>query len=161
MIEIITGSLLDATEKYIVHQTNCISTGSAAGIAKAIFDKYPYADCYADRKEPAKPGTIDIRGNGIDKRYVINLCGQNYPGKIVYPKSSTDGVAAREKYFYHGLLRIAKISELESIAINWRIGCGIAGGDWGHYFQMLVNMEKYLNEKYGTIVRIYRLAGEE
>lgn len=49
MIEIIEGDLLNATEKYICHQTNCLSQGSAAGIARAIFDRFPYADIYHDQ----------------------------------------------------------------------------------------------------------------
>jgi O-acetyl-ADP-ribose deacetylase (regulator of RNase III) len=155
MIEIIDGDLLDAPEKYILHQTNSISTGKAAGIARAIFDKFPYADCYADRKEQVKPGTIDIRGDGIKQRFVINLHGQLYPGKSKYPQSGTDGIAAREKYFYHGLLRVAKISNLESIAINYGIGCGLAGGSWERYLGQLKIFADHL-EKDKVAVRLYR-----
>jgi O-acetyl-ADP-ribose deacetylase (regulator of RNase III) len=159
-IEIITGDLLDATEKYICHQTNCISTGGAAGIAQLIFEKYPYADCYSDREETSKPGTIDIRGNGIDERFIINLHGQFYPGGARFPLSSLDGLAAREKYFYHGLLRVAQIPDLESIAFPWRVGAGIAGADWSHILGKIVNMEQFLSTK-GVRVVIYRREGDE
>jgi len=161
MIEIITGDLLEAKEKYIIHQTNCLSNKGAAGIAGALFDKYPYADCYLDRAEPSKPGTIDIRGNGADKRYIINLHGQVYPGGIRYPLSDLDGQAARRKYFYNGLLRVAQIPNLESIALNWRIGCGIAGGDWLYYLGTINLFEKYVNEKQNAKVIIYKRACEE
>lgn len=160
LIEIITGDFLEAKEKYIVHQTNCISTNGAAGIAKDIFDKYPYADCYVSRTEPSKPGTIDIRGNGLDQRLIVNLYGQVYPGRCRYPLSSLDGLVAREKYFYHGLLRLAKIEGLESIALPWRVGCGIAGGNWEHYLGTINNFAQYVKEK-GVDVRIYRRSGDE
>ncbi len=160
MLEIITGDLLDSKDKYILHQTNCISTGGAAGIAKSIFDKYPYADCYSTRTETNKPGTIDIRGNGLEQRFIINLHGQYYPGRARYPLSSLDGLAAREKYFYHGLLRVALIPDLESVGLPWRAGCGLAGGDWDHYLGNITNFAQHVGEK-GVKVRIYRREGDE
>lgn len=155
MIEVVTGDLLNATEKYIVHQTNCLSDGGAAGVARLIFDKYPHSDCYLDRKEPSKPGTIDVRGGSDGKRGVINLHGQFYPGGVQNPLSALDGSTARETYFYRGLLRIAKLENLESIAFPWKIGCGIAGGDWEHYLGKLSNFADYV-ERQGVVVRIYQ-----
>lgn len=157
-ILVITGDLLNATEKYILHQTNCISQGAAAGIARAIFDKYPYADCYSNRKERSIPGTFDIMGNGLDQRFVINLHSQKYPGG---PNIDSDNQEARQKYFYRGLLRLAKVENLESIAINWKIGCGIAGGNWDYYLGTLTNFAKYIKEKQNAEVVIYRREGDE
>lgn len=161
MIEIITGDLLEAKEKYILHQTNCVSTGGAAGIAKSIFDKYPYANCYIDRIAHSKPGTIDIRGNGLDQRFIINLHGQFYPGSPKYTDSNKDGLFVREKYFHQCLLRVAKIKDLESIAFSWRVGCGIAGGSWDHYLGTITNFANYVAEKQGARVIIYRRDGDE
>lgn len=162
MIEIITGDLLEAKEKYICHQTNTISTNSAAGIARAIFDKYPYADCYLSRTEQDKPGTIDIKGDGKENRLIINLMGQVYPGGIRYPKSSLDGLAARRKYFYSCLLRLAKVPDLESVAFPWRVGCGLGGGDWeGYYLGTIRNFSEYINEKQNAKVFIYRRVGDD
>ena len=160
MIEIVTGDLLEAKEKYIAHQCNCISAGGAAGIARAIFDKWPYADCYADRKETSAPGTIDIRGNGADQRYIVNMFGQYYPGGARFPLSSLDGLAAREKYFYRCLLQLAKADDLESVAFNWRIGAGIAGGSWDHMLGKLNNFAQFVEAK-GVKVTIYRREGDE
>lgn len=161
MIKIITGDLLNATEKYILHQTNCVSNDGSAGIAKLIFDKYPYANCYLDRTNFSKPGTIDVRGDGLDQRYIINLHGQVYPGRAKYPLSTLDGLSVREKYFHSGLLRVAKIDNLESIALPWKVGCGIANGDWNHYLVTLTNFATYVEEQQGAMVRIYRREGDE
>src|SRR5271154_5197983 len=159
MIEIITGDLLDAKEKYIAHQCNVVSTGEAGGIARVIFDKFPYADCYSRRLEKDVPGTIDICG-GETARRVINMFSQFYPGSPRYPESNLDGTEAREKYFHQCLLRVAKIADLESIAFNWKIGCGIAGGVWAHYLGTLTNFAHYV-EKKGVKVVIYRRNGDE
>ncbi len=82
MIPIINQSLLEANTKYIAHQCNCI-TSHSAGIAKAIFDKYPYANTYKDRMYTGYnfPGRIDVLGNGEDSRFIINMYVQFWPGK--------------------------------------------------------------------------------
>jgi O-acetyl-ADP-ribose deacetylase (regulator of RNase III) len=159
MIEIKTGDFFSATEKYIVHQCNCV-TQRAAHLAKDVFTKYPYADIYTNRTEANKPGTIVVCGNGQDQRYVINLLGQYYPGKPKYPYSSLDGFEIRQKYFYQGLLRIAKIPNLESVAFPWKISCGAAGGSWPHYLGNLTNFANHL-EKQNVKVVIYQRENDD
>lgn len=167
MIEIITGDLLEAPEKYIAHQCNCL-TQNSAGTAKAIFDKYPYANTYQRRERLPSgetsnidvPGTIVILGNGQDQRYVINMYAQYYPGRSKYPKSSLDGIPVRQNYFYKCLLRIANLPDLESIAFPWRISCNLAGGDWEHTLGQINIFANYVGEK-GVKVRIYRRRGDE
>jgi O-acetyl-ADP-ribose deacetylase (regulator of RNase III) len=154
MIEIVTGSLLDATEKYICHQTNCLSRGPAGGIAAAIFAKYPYADTYVTRTKDDEPGTIDIRGGGQD-RLVINMNAQIWPGGPRFAESTKDGTKARQKYFYQCLLAIARKSNLESIAFPYKIGCGLGGGDWTHYLGTLNNFAEHVG-KIGVRVTIYQ-----
>lgn len=155
MIDIVIGDLFFSKEKYILHQTNCV-TNKAAHLSKDVFKHYPYADIYTGRTIPNKPGTIEVRGNGQDQRYVINLLGQYYPGKPKYPLSTLDGIPVREKYFHQCLLRVAKIDNLESVAFPWRIGCGAAGGDWDHYLGTIINFANYIEEKQGATVTIYR-----
>ncbi len=159
MIEIVTGDLFEAPEKYLVHQCNCV-TNKAAHLAFDVFEKYPYADIYTARTEPDQPGHLIIRGNGKDQRYVAAILGQYYPGRPRFPKSTLDGIPAREKYFYHGLLRLAQVPDLESVAFPWRIGCGAAGGGWDRYLGKITNFAQYVGEK-GVKVRIYRREGDE
>lgn len=159
MIEIVTGDLFDAKEKYLVHQCNCV-TNSAAHLAADMFERFPHSDIYTLRTEPDKPGHIIIRGDGKNERYVVALLGQYYPGRPKYPKSTLDGLAPREKYFYNALLRLAAVPDLESVAFPWRIGCGAAGGDWEHYLGTINNFAQYVGQK-GVNVRIYRREGDE
>ena len=155
MIEIITGDLLEATEKYIAHQCNCLSNNSA-GTAKAIFDRFPYSNTYAARTEPDVMGSLKILGNGQDQRYIINMFAQYYPGRPKYPNAEKDGSLTREKMFHRCLLRIAKIENLESIAFPFGIGCNLGGGNWEHYLGTLTNFAKYVKEKQNTRVVIYQ-----
>jgi O-acetyl-ADP-ribose deacetylase (regulator of RNase III) len=177
MLHSVEGDLFESKEKYIVHQCNCVTT-RAAHLAYHMFKQFPYADVYSPRAgkggdaahadsvlDPEaelqpyedKPGDIIIRGNGEDQRYVIALLGQYFPGAVRYPDSKKDGVKARQKYFYHGLWKIAQIPSLESVAFPYGIGCGAAGGDWNIYYRILQNFAGYLDGK--ADVYIYRLDG--
>jgi O-acetyl-ADP-ribose deacetylase (regulator of RNase III) len=156
MIEIITGDLLDAKEQYIAHQCNCL-TQNSAGIAKAIFDKFPHADSYAARKEADTMGTIKIFGDGKENRYVINMFTQFYPGKAKYPTSRKDGTQARQEAFNSCLWHMIGIDNLESIAFPYRIGCNLAGGDWeGFYLPILDRFSSAMKEHKKVRVVLYR-----
>jgi hypothetical protein len=162
MIEIITNSILDAKEKYIAHICNLV-TSHSAGTAKAIFDKYPYANTYKDRSEPCDKsmlGTFDILGDGNNQRYVINCYSMYYPGKPKYSNSLLDGTLPRQKYFYQCLSQIAKIPDLDSIAFPYKIGCNLAGGNWDYYLGVLNNFTKHVEIK-GVKVSIYKLENIE
>jgi O-acetyl-ADP-ribose deacetylase (regulator of RNase III) len=168
MIEIITGDLLEAKEKYITHQCNCL-TQNSAGTAKAIFDKFPHANTYERRIRLLDgtnsivdvPGTIVVLGDGKEQRYVINMYAQYYPGKPKYPLSTKDGSKAREKFFHQCLLRIAQLPNLESIAFPWKIGCNLGGGNWEYYLGTLTNFAKYVKEQQNARVVIYKREGDE
>jgi hypothetical protein len=160
MFKIVTGDLMAATEMYICHQCNCISTRSAH-LAYTMFKHYPHADIYSGRKKPNQPGTIKICGDGEKERFVIDMLGQYYPGKK-YPNSKKDGKKAREGFFQSCLNRMVDLYERTgsgSFAFPWRIGCGAAGGDWAIYLAMLKNFEQEINpgNAAGAEVTIYRL----
>ena len=153
MIEIIKGDLLTHDAQYITHQTNCISDGSVAGIAAAIFKKYPYSNTYLNRKQRSVPGTIDVFTEG---RHIINMNSQYYPGRF-NDAYENDTEVMRKKYFHQCLLKIAKLPDLQSIAFPYLIGCGLGGGNWDHYEQMLNNFAKYVFDKQKTKTFIVRL----
>lgn len=160
MINIVSGDLFNSKEKYLCHQCNCV-TQKSAHLSQAVFAKYPYADIYAGRVDPNQPGTVVVRGNGQEQRYVINLLGQYYPGRPKYPLSTLDGAAIREKYFHRCLIRIAQIPNLESLAFPWKIGCGAAGGIWEHYLGTLTNFAQYIEQTQGARVTVYRREEDE
>jgi hypothetical protein len=137
------GSLLDA-EGLIVHQCNCVSS-DAKGLAKEIFNKYPSSNCYTT-SDIRIPGRILVKGN------VVNLFGQNTPGK---PKTYETKIH-REEWFQKGLdeLRIyMTFHQINEVSFPFLIGCGMAGGEWKNYYQMLKNFQ----EKTGFNVVICKL----
>lgn len=158
MLKTIIGDLLDAKEKYIVHQTN-VTSHFAAGIAAAIFNKFPHSNIYSNRMEADIPGDIIICGNGKDERYVVNLMGQYYPGGIT--NKAIDDEHARQQYFYSGLRKLAKVPNLESVAFNFKIGCGIAQGNWEWYKGTINNFAAHIFKKQAATTTIYQREGDE
>lgn len=161
MLNFIEGDLLQAKEKYIAHQCNCV-TNRGAHLAKAVFDRFPHADIYSGRTIASTPGTIDIKGDGKSKRFVINMLGQYYPGSPKDPNSTLDGSKARENYFHKCLLKIYHMEDLESIAFPYRVGCGAAGGYWNNYLGTLENFSRYMwSENRNVDVTIYCLTKQD
>lgn len=152
MIEIVQGNLLDSTEKYIAHQCNCV-TNNCAGIAKRIFEKYPYSNIYEDRITHNIPGSIIIKGNGQDERFVINLLAQYYPGKPLFPNGEKDGRITRLNYLKKCLDQVSEIKNLESIAFPYKMGCNLGGGYWPDYLRVLEDFSDKTNAK----AKIYQL----
>ena len=164
-----TGNLLDATEQYIVQQCNCVAT-KAHGLSEQISTKFPYANVYGKRRslngrnwalaeDQAVPGTYEICGDGIKDRYVINIYAQYGMGKpYAYGQNRVnDSAEERTKWFKQCLAGIS-ILKAKSIAFPYKIGCGLAGGNWDEYFQIL---EDFAKNNADTQVVLYRLLEEK
>jgi O-acetyl-ADP-ribose deacetylase (regulator of RNase III) len=57
-INLISGNLLDSTDTFIVHQTNCVTT-YGKGLSASIFNRFPHANVYKSRAD-RRVGTILI-----------------------------------------------------------------------------------------------------
>jgi O-acetyl-ADP-ribose deacetylase (regulator of RNase III) len=157
MIKIINGNLLDSECQYVAHQCNCYSR-SGAGLAKAIFNAFPWADVYSNRSERRNDaslfGSITVHGDPKhNQRYVINIYGQLKPGK---PSPGGDSAASRLEAFSKALDQIAELPELKSIGFPYGIGCGLARGDWNEYEKLLEDFAERVGER-GISVILYRL----
>jgi O-acetyl-ADP-ribose deacetylase (regulator of RNase III) len=142
-INFVNGDILNATEDYIVQQVN--ATGNRnMGLASSIAKKYPLSNIYSGihKVENRIPGTIIIR----DK--VINIVGQINPGK----PSGKDSAINRITFFKNALNAIPK--DLVSIAFPMGIGCGLAGGDWDVYLNLI---KQFKINNPNTKVTIYKL----
>jgi len=65
------------------------------------------------------------------------MIAQRYPGQ---PKWSNDTAELRKKWFLACLSDIRNYmheNNLKSLAFPYKIGCGLAGGDWKTYLEML------------------------
>ncbi len=132
------GDLLKNDSQYICHQTNTKTT-KGKGLSEAMFKGFPWSDVYTSRgvytdNKDRTPGTIEVRGDGKDKRFVVAMYAQRYPGP---PKWANDTVEMREAWFQQclGLVETLKSTsdKPKTVAFPERIGCGLAGGDWNHY----------------------------
>eukprot|EP00698_Gefionella_okellyi_P009006 TRINITY_DN2259_c1_g3_i1.p1 TRINITY_DN2259_c1_g3~~TRINITY_DN2259_c1_g3_i1.p1 ORF type:complete len:193 (+),score=21.82 TRINITY_DN2259_c1_g3_i1:44-622(+) len=137
-VRIQQGDILLATEDVICHQCNC-STPKAKGLAQVLFDKYPHADMYAERRagrvKQHTPGMCVVLGEGtITKPFIANMFAQVKGGK---PKPK-DTANLRMRWFDECLRQIPQqVPTVRSLALPYLIGCGLAGGDWTLYLGMI------------------------
>jgi len=136
--KIIEGDLLEHKQDYLIHQTNCIAI-KYHGLSEQVFKKYPEANLYEKRRKIQKKGGNKFVGRGVPGTIqvhdcgVINLIGQYYTGTARFPPKDTP--EKRFKWFKRCLKRLSihfKDKET-SIAFPYKIGCGLAGGDWKKY----------------------------
>lgn len=153
VVKVVKGDILEANEKYIGQQCNCVTVKSH-GLSKSIADKYPWADVYRLRAQSGNrnccvesdrstPGTIQkIYGHN---KVVVCLFGQYCPGKVgvynnVYGGDET--LQDRENWFKQCIKQIDHDEEIDVIALPYYIGCGLAGGRWEIYSEILMNSSK-------------------
>ena len=132
IVKVVRGNLLKATEPYIAHQCNCVTT-SSSGLANEIAVKWPWADTYKNRTEKSVPGTISInfqQDSSDNTPAVICMYSQYYPGKNVYGEH-------RLEWFKECLDAMYDIDPENLVAMPKNIGCGLAGGNWIDYKTVL------------------------
>ena len=129
MIEILENSnILDVKSGIICHQTNCIGV-MGGGIALSIRQKWPqvyeqyYKYCKSIEDSRMILGDVQTIVLTTDL-FVANCFGQHFPGAGVMTN-------------YNAWDKILPKLENESryfcdspIHFPWKIGCGLAGGDW-------------------------------
>ncbi|KAL0204943.1 hypothetical protein P9112_000250 [Eukaryota sp. TZLM1-RC] len=162
---IVEGDLTRFKCDVIIHQSNTVLRRShkSAGLAKALFKRYPYCNIYKQPSTQASaiPGEIVIRRpfRGSTGPTIIAINGQDSLGR-----SKTE--AERNKrfgWFKEGLEKVTRYlssSEIQrksliTIAIPYNIGCGLAGGHWPVYFEHIQRWSQSLPSN--CLVKIVRL----
>lgn len=160
---LVEGDLLESDATYIAHQTNCMSKGAAGGIAKAIFKRFPWANSYAERVNPPMlgqmPGDVEVRGDGIARRYVLNLYAQFHGGEPSSAESrEADQPFMRAMWFQQCLdkIELAGFPKGTCIAMPFNIGCGIAGGNWDRTYEPMIDSFAQRMRRKGVEIRLYR-----
>jgi len=177
----VPGDLLQATEPVIVQQINCLCV-RPHGLSAVITKKFPYANVYGQRRpknphqnlaipeDQGQPGQITISyppksdnqpiHQPIHQPIVIGLYGQYDYGKPgTTARRSTlqqDNYVFRELWFTKSLKRLKQWlieHQISSVAFPYGIGCGLAGGNWTRYCQILEQFAADAPYK----VMIYRL----
>lgn len=161
MIKIVDGDLLQANIPLIAHQTNCLGV-MGAGIAKAIKNKWP--DVYIQYKDLCKSYYYSKFLLGISQfckthdnpiKYVVNLFGEY---------SYTESVAPYEnRHTDYKALDLALTilqtnchnSNIKEIGIPYKLGCGLAGGDWDNVVYPM--LQKLFEKDPEITLYIYKL----
>lgn len=149
MITIKTGDLLKAEEKVIAHQVNCF--GVAGGLAYHVFIKWPDAGSdYMQLVRRANPwsilGVAQPTGQHKDGHIICNLYGQYEPGADYRPQALEKALAT--------LGQLARNMGW-SVALPYKLSCGICGGDWDEVLQII---ERTMD---GVECVIYQREGDE
>jgi O-acetyl-ADP-ribose deacetylase (regulator of RNase III) len=174
----VKGDILTFKCDAIVQQTNCLTTTSF-GLSSSIgkrFGVMPYnirkesdVKNIAVDKDIGVPGTIETYEVNSTAKYVVCINGQyqpSTPNKIYkYRQAATqnkvmESFKIREGWFNQGLVELATWvleNKLTSVAFPFKIGSGLAGGDWGQYLNMIYNFHKELNKKSKVDVYIVKL----
>jgi uracil-DNA glycosylase len=130
---VFNSDILESDAQVIAHQCNCKSK-KAKGLSKSIADRFPYADIYSIRDTDSTPGTIKIMGNRKRcERFICAMFAQLNPGK---PRDK-DTSSQRQEWFRMCLDRLGRTKSLKSVAFPYKIGCGMAGGDWNIYHNLI------------------------
>ena len=138
------------------------------GLSAQIARKYPWGDAYRYRRRqgfrnlavPEEPGTIQIMSNWKQITHtpspdVIMLyaqwdCGKG--GGYQRVPGYEDNQRNREKWFQKCLHELGKWDYYQNFAFPYKIGCGLAGGNWDHYFSMIQDFAVKYN-KHVTLVK--------
>lgn len=130
------GDLLNSTADVIAHQVNCLGK-MGAGVAKDIRDKWPdvyisYQDYCKRAENPqdllGKVLLLPIGQGDVFSRVVANLFGQLSTRNNTYVGRVTDYTALESAM--RKTLALMKAYGYKSIAMPYKIGCGLGGGDW-------------------------------
>ena len=143
----------------ICHQINCTST-TWSGFAKVLFEKYPETNLYSNPKIKRDMGKVYL--NIINKNLtIIHLAGQRNPGKVDIDSTKYQ---VRKESFKMSLEKLAQYCmklnpvKITKIGFPYLIGCGLAGGIWDEYFEMLLNFETNLvNKNNNFVVELHKL----
>lgn len=133
------GDLLDAEEDIICHQVNCLGY-MGAGLALQLRNKYP-AMFEEYKKFIEIPSYGGLFPSPTKNQNVAMLMGRVHfylaPDKKIIAslfaqKGIGNGVQTDYDSLYESLCRVSEyaITTKKTIAIPYKLGCGLAGGDW-------------------------------
>ena len=153
---VMKGNLLHSPIQIWAHQVNCMSV-MGAGVAKQIKQMYPevynayvqYTKDYIACNDAPPLGECFTYQTDDETHWILNVYGQNQYGTST---RQTD-YEALKKGLYSGICQLQHEFcageypyELQLvIAIPYKIGCGLAGGDWEVVKGILEEIELAVN----------------
>lgn len=158
MIEVIDGNLLSTACKIIAHQVNCKGLMDH-GVAKQLRDKYPrnyriYKEVCSGAEALGTPEKLLGINLGVVEgdKIIVNMFAQLNRGT----GKQTDYKALRECFEDVKSTAISQFP-LSAVAMPYKIGCGLGGGDWDEVYSIL----KEVFEKSPVTCKLYRMERNE
>lgn len=166
-VKVVDGDLLSTKAKYICHQVNCQGK-MGSGVARQIRGKYPTV--YRWYKVKCSEGAREKERLGVSKSPLLGQVQMVYKEDYPVGKSDIDSQAvcnlfSQDQYGYNGkqftdyaafekcLLQLRKMIPVgETIAMPYKIGCGLGGGNWETVYNLI---DKVLGQDY--TVELWRL----
>jgi len=152
MLKTIKQDILEVKSGIITQQCNC-KGAMGAGIALAIKKKWPvvyeqyiekYKEQYIRKHTPNTGGWVpgDIQFVRVTPNLLVcNMAGQDGYGR---DRCYTDMGAVDEMFFNLAeAVFYMDLADRPSIYIPYRMGCGLAGGNWTTYLEII---EKYVSD---------------
>lgn len=146
-VKIIDGDLFSTAAKYICHQVNCQGR-MGSGVAKTVRQKFPEA--YKRYKEACDKGVYlgKTQYVGSNGKVIINMFAQDGYGYDGDRYTNYDA-------FLECLVEIhSAIPKGQTIAMPYKIGCGLGGGNWDTIYHMI---DRELGQDY--TVELWRKGG--
>lgn len=134
MIQHIKCDIFESGANIICHQVNCRGV-MGGGIAKQVRDKYPFVySRYRQLCDNMKDNRNELLGMSqfirtSEDHYIANLFAQDNFG---HNGCYTDYDALRKCLEY-----VDNNCFEETIAIPYRLGCGLAGGNWNVVYEII------------------------
>lgn len=128
-VKYVDGNIFDCTEDIIVHQTNCqgvMGHGIALQVKKRypnVFERYKICCEQTENKEELLGTVLYLETFDKKERCIANIFGQLNYG---------EGLQTNYGKLAKGLDDVAEYAKDWncSVAIPYKIGCGLAHGDW-------------------------------
>ena len=132
MIKVVNGSLLDATEDILCHQVNCQGV-MGSGVALALKNKYGHL--YLSYRGFWRIATKNRATSALLGRVYYVACEDNHIianifGQDTYGRDDITYTDYTELEVAFVRLREYALKNNLSIAMPYKIGCGLANGDW-------------------------------
>lgn len=155
---LVEGDLLNFPDADVIgHQTNCFaqSAEECGGLAGYLFRKMPWA--IPSKVSPDLYGDYTLIKNPEDAgKGIVNLYGQYHGGS--FQDGTKDSKEARLNALRSALEKFLSEESPKTLALPYKIGCGIAGGDWKTQYQMICEVTaKFPN----TVIYLVKLPNEE
>lgn len=140
MIEIV-GDILDVKEGFICHQVNC-QNKIGAGLSGAIIAKYPivkhnyhkFCDAFPKNDLLGKTQVISVSPN----LFIVNIFTQYGYGN----SAKTHINYTSQDLLVSEILKLCSAEEnIANIYIPYKIGCGLAGGNWNYIYSSLERVD--------------------